>query len=186
MPERYSTYLRDLMCRQNKPVTESQIHLYLSSKKYYKDDIDDAIRKLKRGGGFNLSGVQHDLNGNISNTTKRHPRTEIEELHEELLNKEEELKETEEELNEIKLQKLFVYQKKLILLDDEKNILILKYKEDLFDDLIHEFTKLYDWLDNRGSYLKFNDENENSHVIDKTEIKTVIHFFDKLNKIKKD
>ena len=123
---------------------------------------------------------QVDLtNKDVPDIIKRQPKIEIEKLQEELLNKEEELK-------EIKLLNLFVYQKKIILLDEEKNILKLKYKEDLFDDLIYEFTKLYNWLDNRGSYLKFNDDNDNPYVIDKTEIKTVIHFFDKLNKIKKD
>ncbi len=160
-----NNYFRELVCRQNHSITEAQIHLYFNAKRYYKNDIKECIEVMKKKKQIDLTGNSlEELDINSSNIQEEYDK----------------------QLENKIIERLFVYQKKLILVDSEKNVLRLKYKEDLFDDLIFEFTKLYNWLDFRAAYLKFNDSEGNEHVIDKTEVKTIIHFFEKLNKIKKD
>lgn len=198
-----NNYFRELRCRQNQPITRAEIHLFENTRRYSDKEIRDCadyLKNVEECSEYMKDGKQLDLNGKISDTENDKLIIELEDLRSELDNKIEELKnikntdfikvtdgnELEKKIEKKFVERMFIYQKKLILIDNQKNVLRLKYKEDLFDDMIFEFRKLYEWLDFRAAYLKFSDSENNEYIIDKTEVKTVIHFFDKLNKIKKD
>lgn len=169
------TYFRDLACRQNHDITQAQIHVYFNAKRYYKNDILESIEYFK-----NVEECRESMK------EVKQVKLEGKDIEKQNKTSENSQEQYEKELESKIVERLFVYQRKLILVDSDKNILRLKYKSDLFDDLMLEFRKLYEWLDYRASYLKFTDNDGNEHIIDKSEIKTVIHFLDKLNKIKRD
>lgn len=156
-------YLRDLSCRQNRPVTQAELHLYLNAKRYYNKDLEEYIRMAKDKKQIDFDGKEVE-NLNIINDDI--------------------FKEYDKRLEQKFIEKYFVYKNKVAIVDDEKHMLNIRYKSDLFDEFIIEFKKLYEWLDSRASYLKFNDEEGNDIIINKTEIETVIEFLNKLNKIK--
>ncbi len=162
-----------------------------------KNDVKKSIKQKKER-------KQLDLHGKITEAQRNRRLTELElkleNLKSELENKTEELEnlknlnfkdiekgnKLEEKFIKKFEEKFFVYQRKLIIMEDEKNVLKMKYKIDLFDELIQEFGKLYEWLDSRVTHLKFNDDKNNEYIIEKEEIKIVIDFFRKINRIEKD
>ncbi len=201
-----NNYFRDLACRQNQPITQAEIHNYLNAKRYYKDDIINCIEQFRNVGRNvkQMIPIQHDLTGK---PTEKQRSKKLTKLEEELENLRIELENKIEELENIKnldfknisngndlekhfekkfTERFFIYQRKLVLVNNEKDLLILKYKSDLFNDMIFEFEKLYEWLDFRATCLRFNDNDGNEYTINKREVKNVINFFDKLNKIKND
>lgn len=180
-----SSYLRDLSVRQNREITSAQLHSYENTKRYSCKEIQVCTEILK--GRSLMSAIQKDLTGNSTGVDLsrgiRDETSEIEVLKRKIKELEEELKNKRKEIEKAKPENYFVYKNKLIVMNDTGN-LMLKYKEDLFIELIKEFTLMYEWLDRKSAYLKFSTDTEENVVIDKTEIKTVIKFFDKLNKLK--
>lgn len=177
-----NVYLRDLVSRQNRDVTTAEFHLYLNAKRYTDKEIERCTKIMS-------SNKQIDLfNKEVKDTDgKRHKTTE--DLERELTEKEEEIiklkKRFSDNVTELKPENFFIYESRIIFLDDGGNNLILKCKEDLLEELVVEFRKLCKWLDSRASYLRFSDEN-NDIMIDKYEVEVTVSFLDKLNKIRAD
>lgn len=194
-------YFRDLACRQNHEITEAEMDLYLNTKRYFNFDIEKTIEFFKTEGSVEdvilmKTNKQLDLNGKIAQERANILVCDIEQLKKELEHKTKELEniknldfknvENGDELEKRFIEKLFVYQRKLVIIDNENNVLMMKHKPTVFDDLICEFKKLYDWLDDRSCHLEFNDKDGSELIINKDEVDVAIQLFDKLNKMKVD
>ncbi len=129
-----------------------------------------------------ISGKQTNLEGAIETWDIRRIlsvdiKTQINELENEIFNKEFELTKLESELKRCN----DVINRKFIEIDTSSDDIVINYRSDLFEQLIEEFTKLYDWMDTRASYFKIpNPETESHILIDTEQVELVIEMFNKL------
>ncbi len=181
-----SYYKRDLVARQNKSLTSAQLYDISITKRYSNEEIENYFKGefrmddiIKNKNNNTKQIIQKDLNGNT--------------VDENLLIKKDESKaETNNLVKDINSNvstesiNSFIYNNRLILFDNNKGSLKLRYKVDLFNNIITEFQKIYNWLDTRASTLQFISEEEIRVEITADEIKNTIDCLIKLNSIKID
>jgi len=198
-----SNYARELVSRQNRSLTSAQKDMLLNVKRYYDKDIKEAILVIKSLKQKDLDGKELKTDSTFGVPTRILDKVNCSDIKE----KEIDSSKDETDLNQVvpikilnndvnkqeiivecvdgKL-RVFKYNSKVIMVDEQGNNVKIKHREDLFDNLIYELQKIYEWLDYRAASMKFIDKDNENTEITTDEIKVVINFFKKLNNMKDD
>ncbi len=201
----YGNYLRELICRQNRDITSAQLYSIFNIRGYKDGDIKEFNEIMKKGKQIDLDnneveeqktsdGVNENENkdgsledGDSLVSDEFGVRTREIKHYSSKFNKYDIKRDDDKKGDELSLSKSFIYGNRVILVTDDGKYTII-HNVHLFDNLIEEFTKIYNYLHDHHWLSTFNflDRDGNVCSINDIEVKSVIDFFDKLNRMKKD
>jgi len=159
-----SYYIKDLVTRQNKSLTEAQKDSIMNTRRYSMNEINDATKKLSD------KTYQIDLDNNpmysFINPKKKLDEKEIPKVEKTI------------EITEA------IIVSKLINLDVESN---LKFTivDGFLRELVDSLEKLHNHIENKAQILRFTVDGKYVTICP-DEIKTTIEFLDKLDRLPND
>jgi len=159
-----SNYVRDLIGRQNRSLTEAQKDSIINVRRYSMNEINDTAKKLGN------KTYQIDLDNNpmysFINPKKKYEEKEIPKVEKTI------------EITEA------IIVSKLINLDVESN---LKFTivDGFLRELVDSLEKLYKHIENKAQILRFTVDGKYVTICP-DEVKTTIEFLDKLDRLPND